>query len=161
MKMSLTEFAAFFGAIASLVAIIWNIIRALRDKPKLKIDARIEKQFRTDAVFDKFPNKRYRDYLIITVTNIGRRPLVVKSWGWMKKKGKEGNRRITFGALHLPRMLNEGEYHTETTAPLSTLSSDIENIFVQDSVGREWEAKRKNLKRLLEDIKKVKSADKE
>ena len=148
--MDITKFLAVWGAILSTVAITWNIIRDARDKGSLKVEAMIGKMV---------PDHTDRDYLIITITNIGRRPVLVKGWGGMKKKNVKGARGLFVVPRGLPRMLKEGEYHTEFTDDLSILSPDLEKIYVWDSAGKEWKVSRKNLNRLFEDVKKVTSAN--
>jgi hypothetical protein len=74
--MDLTTLFAFCGVILSTVALTWNIMRDLNDRARLKLDAIIGKFY---------PDHTDRDYFVITMTNIGRRPIVVKSWGYLRK----------------------------------------------------------------------------
>ena len=150
--MGLTQFSAFFGAITSLVALIWNIIRALRNKPKLKINANIGK------IPPRFAD---RDYLFISITNISYRPVEVAIWGGRKKKSVKGKRLIICDSPNLPRFLKEGENYMGYTDDLSILSPELKKICIWDTALREWKVSRKNLKRLFEDLKKLKSSDKE
>lgn len=147
--MDITKFLAIWGAILSTVAITWNILRDVSDKGKLKIDAMVGKMS---------PNHTDRIYLIITITNIGRRPLLIKTLGGMKKKSVKGPRGLFIVPRGLPRILKEGEYHIEF-ANLSILSPELEKISVWDSTGKEWKVSRKNLKRLFKDVKKATSAN--
>jgi len=75
--MDIIKFLALWGAILSTIAITWNIFRDVNDKGKLKIDAMIGKMV---------PDHTDKDYLVITITNIGRRPVLVKGWGGIKKR---------------------------------------------------------------------------
>jgi len=143
-----TKFLAIWGAIVSSIAITWNVLRDIRDKGRLKIDAMIGKMV---------PDHTDRDYLVITITNIGCRPVLVKGWGGMKKKSTKGARGLFIVPRDLPRMLKEGEYHIEFTEDLSILSPELEKIYVWDSTGKEWRVTRKNLKRLFKDVEKVTS----
>ena len=144
--MDVTKLLAIWGAIFSTVAIAWNIVRDVNDRGRLKIDAMIGKMF---------PDHTDKNYLVITITNIGRRPILVKGWGGMKKKAVKGARGIFIVPQGLPRMLKEGEYHTEFTEDLTILSPELEKIYVWDSTGKYWKVSRKNLRRLFKDVKKV------
>ena len=94
--MDIIKFLALWGAILSTIAITWNIFRDVNDKGKLKIDAMIGKMV---------PDHTDKDYLVITITNIGRRPVLVKGWGGMKKKNVKGARGMYIIPHGLPRML--------------------------------------------------------
>jgi hypothetical protein len=144
--MDITKFLALLGAILSTIAITWNIFRDVNDKGKLKIDAIIGKIV---------PDHTDKDYLVITITNIGRRPVLVKSWGGMKKKNVKGARGIFITSRGLPRMLKEGEYHMEFTEDLSIIFPELEKIHVWDSTGKEWKISKKNLKCLFKDVQKI------
>ncbi|HAB52263.1 MAG TPA: hypothetical protein DCE80_08860 [Ignavibacteriales bacterium] len=71
------------------------------------------------------PDHTDRNYLLITITNIGRRPVLVNGWGAIKKEKTKDLIGIFITPHGLPRMLREGEYHTEYTDDLSTLSQDL------------------------------------
>lgn len=144
--MDITKFLALWGAILSTIAITWNIFRDANDKGKLKIEAMIGKMV---------PDHTDKDYLVITITNIGRRPVLVKSRGGMKKKNVKGARGMYIIPHGLPRMLKEGEYHMEFTEDLSIISPELEKIHVWDSTGKEWEVSKKNLKSLFKDVQKI------
>jgi len=67
--MDLTKFLAIWGAIVSTIAITWNVLRDIRNG-RLKIEAMVGKMV---------PDHTDRDYLVITITNIGRCPVLVKA----------------------------------------------------------------------------------
>ncbi len=141
-----TALLAVWGAVLSSVAIIWNILRDTKDKGKLKLDAMIGKFY---------PDHTDKEYLVVTMTNVGRRPLLVKGWGG-KEKGVPGGKKqydyiIPVG---LPRMLKEGEYHVEVTPDLGILSSELEYICAWDSAGKEWKVSQKKLEELVDSAKK-------
>ena len=148
--MELTMFLAVWGAIVSTIALTWNIIRDRLDRGALRVEAMIGRMV---------PDHTDKDYLVVTITNVGRRPVLVKGWGGMKKRHVKGKRGILIVPRGLPRMLEEGEYHLEFTEDLSMLSSDIQKIYVWDSAGREWKVSRKNLKRLLAEATQSGSGD--
>ena len=138
--MDITQPLAIWGAILSTVAVTWNVVRDLGDRPRLKVEAMIGKMY---------PDHTDREYVFVTITNIGRRPVVVKGCGGRKKKHVPGKRGIFIVSIGLPRTLKEGEYHNEWTPDLSFINDDLEKIHVWDSAGREWKISRKNLRYLL------------
>jgi len=141
-----TGFLAVWGAILSTVALIWNLVRDSRDKGRLKIDAMIGKIY---------PDHTDRDYLVVTVTNVGKRPLLVKGWGGMKRKKASQPRGLMITPRGLPRMLRESEYHIEYTHDLKILDADTERIYVWDSSGKEWALSKRQLKELRAERQKL------
>lgn len=135
----LTTFLAVWGALVSTVALTWNVIRDFRDKGALKFDAMIGKIY---------PDHTDRDYLVINITNIGRRPVLVKGLGAMKNKKVPTPRGLLLAPRGLPKMLKEGEYHMEFTHDFRFLADEIDKIYVWDSTGREWRLPSKVLKKL-------------
>ena len=147
----MTGFLAVWGAILSTIALVWNLIRDFRDRGRLKIDAMIGKMY---------PDHTDRDYLVVTVTNVGKRPLLVKGWGAMKHKKAPQPRSVLIAPRGLPRMLKESEYHIEYTPELKILDEDIKRIYAWDSSGREWALSRKQLKGLREERRRLGKASK-
>ena len=144
--MGVTESLAVLGVFLSTLAITWNILRDINDKGKLQLKVMIGKFY---------PDHTDKEYLVVTITNIGRRPLLVKGWGWEEKKKEKGKRKGGVFIPHgLPRMLREGEYHIELTEDLSVLSSDLKKIYVWDSTGKNCNVSRKDMRRLIESKKK-------
>lgn len=86
--MKLFPFLAVWGAIVSTIALTWNIIRDIRDKGKLKLNAFIGKMF---------PDPKDKDYLVVTIANVGRRPIFVKHLGG------ETKRKLSIPTLFLSR----------------------------------------------------------
>lgn len=67
--MRTTEILAIYGTIVSTVALMWNIFRDSLDRPKVKLEAMIGQIY---------PDHTDRDYLFLTITNVGRRPVLIK-----------------------------------------------------------------------------------
>ena len=93
--MSVTLTTAIVGIIISVAALTWNIIRYIWER-RLKID----------VMFTLKPSSG-KMYLTVMMTNIGRRPIVVKEWG-AKFKYERRLGECTFATQGLPRMLKEG-----------------------------------------------------
>ena len=144
--MDLTSFLAVWGALLSTVAVTWNVFRDWGDRGRIKVEAMIGKMV---------PNHTDKDYLIVTITNVGRRPILVKGWGARRKKKAPGPRWLFVVARGLPRMLPEGDYHTEFTDDLANLASDIEDICVWDSAGRYWKAPRKMTRQVITKVQEL------
>ena len=134
---SFTTVAAVWGATIATIALIWNIIRDARDRGMIKVGAMIGKMY---------PDHTDREYLVITMINVGRRPVTVKGWGGMKRRDAKGLPGLVVTPRGLPRVLKEGEDHMEFTDDLSILSPEIRKIYVWDAaaglivrVCTEWE----------------------
>jgi hypothetical protein len=140
----LKDLVAFWGAIVSTVVGAWNIFKASQDRRKLKLSAFIGKMY---------PDHTDRDYLVLSMANVGRRPILVNGWGGEKKKNAEGKKEIFIKPCGLPRMLKEGEDHIEYAHDLSFLNDELETIHVWDSSGKEWHISRKNFRKLMKDVK--------
>ena len=143
--MGLTKGMAIWGAVVSTIAIVWNIVRDLWiDKGRLSVFIEIYKTI---------PNHANINHVVINIVNIGKRPILIKGWGI--KKGKQ----IYIILPHpenLPKMLKEGEDITEFTDDLSIIiSNDLTEVFVYDSAGKNWYAKKKNIKQLIKHAKKL------
>lgn len=142
----LTTFLAVWGALLSTVALTWHVIRDFRDKGALKLDAMIGKMY---------PDHTDRDYLVINITNVGRRPVLVKGLGAMKNKKAPTPRGLLLAPRGLPKMLKEGKYHLEFTHDFRFLADEIEKIYGWDSTGREWRLPSKELKKLKAEATKI------
>ena len=100
------------------------------------------------------PDHTDRDYLFITITNVGKRPILIKSW-CLKRKG-DGQKPYLFVVTRgLPRMLPEGEYHMEWTHETQQLTSDVTGMFVVDSAGRRWKVPRKQVRQVISEAKEL------
>jgi hypothetical protein len=139
--MEITGLLAFYGTIVSTAALVWNILRDSRDRPKIKLEAMIGKLY---------PDHTERDYLVLTMTNIGRRPVQIKGWYGLRKKRKTDERGILVVTQGLPRILNEAESHHEFCTSLSILNDDLQTLYVSDSADRKWKLSKKQLRQLVE-----------
>lgn len=148
MSIVITELLALLGVCLSILAITWNILRDINDKGKLQLKVMIGKLY---------PDHTDKRYLVVIITNIGRRPLLVQGWGGVEKKKVKGKQKFCFIIPYgLPRMLKEGECWTERTEDLSILSANLRRICVWDSTGKYWNVSRKDTRRLIESEKKRK-----
>jgi len=139
----MTTFLAAWGAILATAALTWNVVQDIGGRANLQVSAFIGKMY---------PDHADKDYLVITMVNVGRRPITLQSWGGMKKKDIP-KRGIFVPARGLPRMLKESESHNEYIDDLSILDDDLETLHVIDSAGRRWKVSKKNLRRMVEEAK--------
>jgi ABC-type antimicrobial peptide transport system permease subunit len=151
----LIDFLAIWGAIVSTAAMTWNIVRDIRDKGKLKIDVVIGKEILIDNAGKIMQGHTDEKQLVISITNVGRRPVLVKGWGGMLKN----NQGFFVPSRKLPQMLKEGEYLLDYTSDLSILSQNLKTIYVWDSADKKWAVSRKNLKQLFKNAERVTSAN--
>ncbi len=136
--LSSTQILAFYGAIASTVAIALHIIRAIKDKGRLGITAEV-----------RVPEGSDRLRLFVTIRNKGRRPVSVRALG-VRIKGES----YTLPPINVPNnMLNEGEQFTQFIDGLPNL--DIAEIYALDSSDKKWKLSRRHLRKLTRDAAKI------
>jgi len=84
------------------------------------------------------------------VTNVGRRPIMVTHVG-----GSTTTKPFFILPQNLPRMLQPGEYLVEQTFELERLNDELRSLWVTDSLGREYKAPAKLLRKLITQAKKL------
>jgi len=142
-----TVFAAFFGAVVAFIALCWNIMTALRDKGRLKVEATVG--------FHLEDTKR-TPIISIYMTNIGRRPLYVEKVHGRLSEGIDSKAPYFFMRTHnLPKILNEGEPHVEWLPFKPDEWRKIADIYVSTSAGDKYGLSRKVRLQLLQDIKET------
>jgi hypothetical protein len=163
----LTKFLATWGAIVASVGLGWNIYRDAVDRAKLQLSARIRRMgfSTTGQPFFVAPDVKVQAseelYLVMSVVNIGSRPVVWQGWGGKYYKPQEDGNAFFFFGRNLPKMLQEGESHAEWGPFTAKLASDLENtrkIYVWAAGGKEWALSRKQLKELKEEARQVTQA---
>jgi len=149
--MTVTDLLATWGAIVATAAVVWNILRDRGDRGRLKLDAMIGRMY---------PDHTDRDYVFLTITNIGRRPVFVKGWGGRQDPDADGHHDgFLTRSPNLPRMLKEGEYVHVFADDLTILGPEIREIHVWDSTGKTWKLSRKALTRLRTEAQDIVQAD--
>jgi len=140
--MTLTDITALTGLLIAIAALLWNIIRDISDRGNLKIDGMIGKIV---------PSSTNKNFFFLTISNIGRRPVMVKcAYGKFNKPDKDGKRLFVIVPENLPKMLKEGEYIIENYA-LDSLNPNTKYIYIVDSCGRKYYLSRKRLKQLIKE----------
>lgn len=153
----LTKALAMYGAILSSIGLGWNLYRDLIDRARLKVEAQVRRIVRSDdgrwyATDPALPiaGASEQVFVVINVTNIGRRPLQWQGWGGKYHDRVNGRDSFVVIPTTLPRMLNEGETHSDFTAKFPT-AENVKKLFVWDASGKEWCVSRRNLKKLVTD----------
>jgi hypothetical protein len=127
---------AVYGAVIATVSCIWNWIQHRRDRGMLRLEGKLGYWMHDDS----------RTVFALTVTNVGRRPVVVALWGADIRGG-----RTLFVAPHpgeLPKTLTEGQYHLFTSHEYWKLvDSDVLRVWVRDSHGKRWILPRRDFAR--------------
>ena len=93
-------------------------------------------------------------YVVVTVMNSGRRPVMFKGWGGKWHDGKSFN----VVGVDLPKMLAEGTYHSELTDEIVEQIDNVKELYVWDAAGKNWKVSRKGLKMLKEEARRIKTS---
>jgi len=157
-SLGVTDILAIWGAVLSSVAFGWNLYRDLLDRGKLKISAHIRRlawgeDGKPYSVKHDLPveGASAQPYVVITAISTGRRPVMLKGWGGHWHKPVNGKRTFVVVGRDLPKMLKEGEFHSEYTNELVSSIDNLKNLCVWDASGEEWRVPRSELKKLKED----------
>jgi hypothetical protein len=158
---NVTSFLALYGALLSTFGAGWNFYRDLRDKPRLKISMHIRRiayspdgkwyQVKPDLPVQGASQKLY---LVVNVTNAGRRPVKWTGWGGEYKTPHDGITGFWIQPTHIPLMLPEGESNSEYTDDLEAAGSDVKKLFIFDATGKNWYLSWRALRKLKEECRK-------
>jgi hypothetical protein len=158
----LTKFLAAWGAILATFGLGWTLYRDLLDRGKLQISARVRRiGMSTDGKYYAVaPNLNVQAsqklFVVMSVVNVGRRPVLWQGWGGKYHKREAEGTGFYIVGQNLPKMLQEGESHSELTALEATLkpaSENVRKLYVWDAAGKEWALSRKQLKELKKEAR--------
>jgi hypothetical protein len=159
--MTLTGLVAFYGAVLSSIGLGWNVYRDLLDRPRLRVSMAIRRMAKSPdgKVYQVQPDLPVEGaseqlFLVANVTNVGRRPVKWMGWGGRWHKKEPGGRAFIIQPISLPIMLNEGDSCSEFTGDLKAAGSNVKELFVYDSTGKNWYLSRRALRKLKDDCKK-------
>ena len=161
-----TAFLAVYGALVSSFTLGWNIYRDFGDRTRLKVVARLRRLTRSAVSGQVFavnpnlavPGKSEQLFVFLDVTNVGRRPVRWDSWGGKYRDRVGGDDSFAFIPVGLPKMLNEGESHSEFTENLHSDIDNVKRIFISDAADKKWYLPRRALRKLKKEIQKERSA---
>jgi hypothetical protein len=137
-----TTILAVWGAVISTIALAWNIIRDSTDRGRLRVKCYIGNFVGGPGPRD--PN----DYLIYKITNVGRRPITVTSFGGELKKPDGTKKHFVVIPRSLPKTLHPGEYVLEYAEEPARIAAEAERLTVYDSHDRTYAASRRDLKEI-------------
>ena len=140
---SRTEVAAWWGAVVASIVLLWDVLRAVRLKGRLKVEA----IYRADSRQPHLP-----PMLAVRVTNAGSKPVMVQGVAVQRKKGFEPSHY--FFPCSTPKMLARGKFFEEELDRTGWLPLNTEKIYVWDSTGAHWYMPRKELRRLLDSYRR-------
>lgn len=154
----LTEVLAAYGAILSSIGFGWNLYRDLLDRAKLQVSASVRRIVRgaDGKYFTAKPDLNIAGateqlFVVMDVVNIGRRPVLWQGWGGKYHKREDGKTGFSIIGRDLPKMLHEGETHSEFTqleANLKPAHDNVKSLFMWDPSGKNWKLPRRELKKL-------------
>jgi len=135
-----TILIAAYGAIVATGSLVWNILREVTDKGRLSISAMIGRFLGAPTSDDHF---------VLTITNVGKRPLMVKGYGGYLRGYWRHRKAFFVVSRGLPKMLTPTEHHIEWSDELGKiLDAKVGRVCVWDSLGREFNLSRRHLRRL-------------
>jgi len=157
----LTKFLAAWGALLSTFGLGWTFYRDLHDRARLKIGAHIRRVVQsTDgkwyAIRPDLPvgGASEQLFVVVDVTNVGRRPVKWIGWGGDYHKPVNGKSSFSMIPIALPQMLNEGASHSEYSEHLNPAGENVKRLFIWDAAGKYWYLSRRALRKLKEESRK-------
>ena len=163
---NLTKFLAAWGAILSTFGLGWTLYRDLLDRGKLQISANIRRiGMSTDGrYYAVAPHVKVeateKFFVVMTVVNVGRRPVMWQGWGGKYFKREAEGTGFYIVPEGLPKMLEEGQSHSELTAlenDLRPANDNVKELFVWDTTGKHWKLSKKQLRELRKEARKFTS----
>ena len=143
---SLTALIAIYGALVSTFVLGWNVYRDLTDKGKLKVHCYIGNVVTLAGTSPV-------DYLVYSVTNVGRKPILVTHLGGRAKGGEYPDFIII--STQLPKMLNPGEYLLEYSPDLTVLGKNLSALYAIDSLEKKHKVNRSVVRGLVRKAEKM------
>jgi hypothetical protein len=154
----LTEILAAYGALLSSIGFGWNLYRDLLDRAKLQVSANVRRIVvgADGKWFSAKPDLNIAGaseqlFVVFSVVNVGRRPVLWQGWGGKYHKPEEGKDGFFIVGRSLPKMLQEGETHDEFTvleADLSPVHDNVKSLQMWDPSGKHWKLSGKALREL-------------
>lgn len=132
----LTGFLAIWGAVVATIALVWNIVRDVRDRPRLSVRCFVGRLIEV-GVGNARENPR--EYLIYRVTNAGKLPIVVTHLCG----SLDGGGHYFVNSDKVPRQLGPGEYLLAECYPWLEMGAKLKRLYVSDAEGRNHFAPRK------------------
>jgi hypothetical protein len=158
---NLTTCLAVWGAVIATANVIWSIRRELLDTVKIRVSARLRcigfrdgdgKPYMADPGLN-IAGMGDRLYVVVSVTNVGRRPMRWKGWGGKYKMPVNGKDGFLVSARFLPHTLGEQEGLDEwTDLDRQFVDGNVKRLYVWDVADNEWDVPQSDLEKLAADI---------
>lgn len=137
----LTFGIAVYGALVATANVVINVIRELKEAPKLSVDVRVGNYMWFSLKTQQHEVRADSLNMLITVTNIGRRPVQVTHIGGELKAPEQGKREFVLipSPGNLPKLLKEHEslsQSIEGTESIKKLFSNTSRFFASDITGK-------------------------
>jgi hypothetical protein len=159
--LTITDVLAAYGAALASIGFGWNLYRDLHDRAHLKVKADIRRivQIPGGKWYAVAPDLGVAGasaqlFVVVNVTNDGRRPVQWMGWGGKYRKPVNGKGSFTVIPGALPMMLNEGDTHSEHTDHLDPAGENVKRVFIWDASGKNWYLPRRKLRKLREEARK-------
>jgi hypothetical protein len=163
MSWNMTAFLAVWGALLSSMTAGWTLYKDLRDKAKIKLTVSLRcigQREGDGATFMAAPGLNIAGmsdqlYVVVSVTNVGRRRMRWKGWGGKYREPVNGKDGFLVSARFLPKMLEEQESLDEfTELDKQFVAENVKRLYIWDGAGREWSVSKNDMTKLAADIKK-------
>jgi len=160
----LTRVLAIWGAFLSSVGLGWNLYRDLIDRARLKPEAYVRRivqaggsgwyAARPDLELEGASEKVF---VVMNVINRGRRQIVWQGWGGKHHKRPGLKEGFVIIPRNLPKLLRDGETHSDFTDALISRIEDVKELFVWDATGKKWHITKRNFRELIADCRKYRT----
>jgi hypothetical protein len=158
----LTTVLAVYGALLGSFTFGWTLYRDMRDRARIKFSVAVRRVvLRVDGTWlsidpsQDIEAARGTLSLVISVVNIGRRPLRWSGVGGLYKNPVNGKGGFVVNARFLPKMLEEQQAHDEIAElDAQFANGNIKRFYIWDAAGRHWDLSGREISALLADAKK-------
>lgn len=140
-----------WGAVLSTIAFVWNIIREVKQRGKLRVHC-----YRGIIVSPGYIDEK--TYLIYSITNTGKEPVTITNFGGTIKDTKYNAFCITPEAGELPKKLLQGEQvilKTDIETSKHLLDDNLLTLNATDTLNRKFNCSKKDLKKIIREQKEA------
>lgn len=130
---------AWYGAIVATLSLVVSGYVAIRDRVRVRVEAR--PNFRVMGAQSEYDPEK--NYICVTVANIGRRPVTIGSVALIRK-GETGRYLLLSDSVREgARELSEGESTTYIAEQDELDHRNVSGVVAYDQSGRQWKGKLK------------------
>lgn len=160
----LTKFLAAWGATLATFGLGWTLYRDLLDRAKLQVSVSVRRiavgpEGTLLAVAPDVKVKATEElFVVMNVVNVGRRPAMWQGWGGKYHRPEVEANAFFIPGKNLPKMLGEGESHSEFAKLKANLwppGDNVRRLYIWDPAGREWALSRKQLRQLKKEAREA------